>query len=181
MKVTFVDTKINSTKRIYFLDTTSYIYATSAGNVTLAAATLLTLGVAGTTDLGDGTLRIFRPNTDNKIDLGDASHRFNDAWLANITITDAKNIILGTTTGTKIGTATTQKLGFFNATPVIRQTQGATLTNNVTSGGTANQLDDFTSLTVYATDAATIRNDIYQLGQTLKTVVDALRTYGLLS
>lgn len=34
-----------------------------------------------------------------------------------LTITDGKNIVLDTTTGTKIGTATTQKLGFFNATP----------------------------------------------------------------
>ena len=30
------------------------------------------------------------------------------------------NIILGTTTGTTIGTATTQKLGLFNATPVVQ-------------------------------------------------------------
>lgn len=37
-------------------------------------------------------------------------------------IADAKNLILGSTTGTKIGTATTQKLGFWNATPVVKQT-----------------------------------------------------------
>jgi hypothetical protein len=36
-----------------------------------------------------------------------------------LTITD-KNIVLGTTTGTKIGTATTQKLGFYNATPIVQ-------------------------------------------------------------
>lgn len=40
------------------------------------------------------------------------------------TIADGKGIILGSTTGTKIGTATTQKLGFYNATPVI-QSSGA--------------------------------------------------------
>jgi hypothetical protein len=40
----------------------------------------------------------------------------------HISIPDAKNIILDTTTGTKIGTATNQKLGFFNKTPVIQQT-----------------------------------------------------------
>lgn len=40
--------------------------------------------------------------------------------IGNLTIADASNIILNTTTGTKIGTATTQKLGFFNATPVIK-------------------------------------------------------------
>ena len=33
----------------------------------------------------------------------------------------AGNIITDTTTGTKIGTATNQKLGFFNATPVVQQ------------------------------------------------------------
>jgi hypothetical protein len=38
------------------------------------------------------------------------------------TIADAKNIVLNTTTGTKIGTATTQKLGFYNATPIVRGT-----------------------------------------------------------
>lgn len=32
------------------------------------------------------------------------------------------NLVTDTTTGTKIGTATTQKLGFFNATPVVQQT-----------------------------------------------------------
>ena len=35
-------------------------------------------------------------------------------------ITD-KDIELGTTTGTKIGTATSQKLGFFNTTPVVQE------------------------------------------------------------
>ena len=37
-----------------------------------------------------------------------------------ITITDV-DIALSATTGTKIGTATTQKLGFFNATPVVQR------------------------------------------------------------
>jgi hypothetical protein len=37
-----------------------------------------------------------------------------------ITVSDGGNVVLGTTTGTKIGTATTQKLGFYNATPVVQ-------------------------------------------------------------
>lgn len=36
-------------------------------------------------------------------------------------VLDGRNIQLGTTTGTKIGTATTQKIGFFNKTPVAQQ------------------------------------------------------------
>lgn len=42
--------------------------------------------------------------------------------LSGVTFADATNIVLNTSTGTKIGTATTQKLGFFNATPVAQQT-----------------------------------------------------------
>lgn len=39
-----------------------------------------------------------------------------------ITLADAVNIVLNATTGTKIGTATTQKIGFFNAAPVVQPT-----------------------------------------------------------
>jgi hypothetical protein len=40
----------------------------------------------------------------------------------DLTIADATNIILNATTGTQIGTATTQKLGFYGATPVVQPT-----------------------------------------------------------
>ena len=36
------------------------------------------------------------------------------------TIADALNIAVGTTTGTKIGTGTTQKIGFYDKTPVVQ-------------------------------------------------------------
>lgn len=38
----------------------------------------------------------------------------------DLVFAEATNVILGTTTGTKIGTATTQKIGFFNKTPVVQ-------------------------------------------------------------
>lgn len=40
----------------------------------------------------------------------------------NITPIDGANIVLNATTGMKIGTATTQKLAFYNSTPVVQQT-----------------------------------------------------------
>jgi hypothetical protein len=40
---------------------------------------------------------------------------------------------LTTATGTKIGTATTQKLGFFNATPVVQQAAIADATDAATA------------------------------------------------
>lgn len=96
-----------------------------------------------------------------------------------ITLADANNIAVGTTTGTKIGTATTQKLGFYNSAPVVQQTQGV-IANNVTSGGSTGVIANYTDLTVYANDAAAIRNDIYQLALGLQGCIAALRTYGLL-
>jgi hypothetical protein len=52
---------------------------------------------------------------------------------SDITMADGKNIIVGSTTGTKIGTATTQKLAFYGAAPIVQQinTAGA-----VTAGAT---------------------------------------------
>lgn len=58
------------------------------------------------------------------------------------TIADAQNITVGSTTGTKVGTATTQKLGFWNATPVIQP-------------ASANQAAIGTLTTVTLTDSTT--------------------------
>jgi hypothetical protein len=50
----------------------------------------------------------------------------NTGWVAtfqgtaDVTLTDGVDFALGSTAGTKIGTATTQKVGFFNATPVVQ-------------------------------------------------------------
>jgi hypothetical protein len=55
----------------------------------------------------------------------------------DLQIADARNIALNTATGTKIGTATTQKLGFFNATPVVQQSAITSPTADVTSLKTA--------------------------------------------
>ena len=72
-------------------------------------------------------------------------------------------------------------VGFYGAAPVVQQANGVNLTNNVTAGGVNDTIANFTDLAVYANDAATIRNDIYQLARKLKTVNDALRTIGLMT
>lgn len=54
-------------------------------------------------------------------------------------VADAGNITVGTTTGTKIGTATTQKIGFYNATPVV---QPAAVANATTAVDVITQLND---------------------------------------
>jgi hypothetical protein len=74
------------------------------------------------------------------------------------------------------------KIGFFGATSVAKQTAGSSLTNNITSGGTSYTLGDWdVSVAPDASISRNIRNDMYQLGQVVKTILDALRSYGLLT
>jgi hypothetical protein len=54
-------------------------------------------------------------------------------------VASTKNIVTDTATGTKIGTATTQKIGFFNATPVVQQAAVADATD---AASTQDRLND---------------------------------------
>ena len=55
-----------------------------------------------------------------KLSIGGTLHTTWAAWLT--TLADAIDIAVWTTTGTKIGTATTQKLSLWNATPIVQPT-----------------------------------------------------------
>jgi hypothetical protein len=80
----------------------------------------------------------------------------------NLTIGEGNNIILGTTTGTKIGTATNQLLGFWNATPIVQPTTAVAAATRVHNSSTAIHTDDTFD------------------GYTLAQIVKALRNTGLL-
>ena len=109
-------------------------------------------------------------------------------------IKDGTNIPLDTTTGTKLGTATTQKLGFWNATPIVRpsaftQTYAtATKTHaNLTYvapaayGAGANGYS--TAAMAAAVHAAVIAlaADVANVKQVLNSVIDDLQSMGLLA
>lgn len=82
---------------------------------------------------------------------------------SNLQIYDGRNFVFSDTTGTKIGTATTQKIGFWNAKPIVQPTTAvAAATFVANTSGIAN-------------DTATF--DGYTIGQ----VVKALRDAGLLA
>jgi hypothetical protein len=70
------------------------------------------------------------------------------------------------------------QMGFFSAALVSQQTVGANV-NNVAASGTTGQFDDFTSLAVYATDAAAIHADIYQLSRSVAQLTVSMRNLGL--
>jgi len=90
--------------------------------------------------------------------------RFTIDNAGNTTWRDAANFIVGTTTGTKIGTATTQKISFWNATPIVQPTTGVAEAAYVENSGGVNVNDDSTFD-----------------GYTLRQVVKALRNAGILA
>lgn len=122
----------------------------------------------------------------------------------SLTLSDATTVILGSSTGTKIGTATTQKLAFYNSTPVVQPSAytqtyatadkthanatSATLTDS--TGGSA----DTTVADVTASHSQTILNnnfadltaqvnalrvDLLDAKQLLNSVIDDLQALGL--
>lgn len=112
-----------------------------------------------------------------------------------LTFADATNIVLNTTTGTKIGTGTTQKLAFYNSPPIVQpsaytqtystatKTQSnltsadlsTTASTQLTPWGFASQAqaDDI------ATQVNAIRVDIANIKQVLNAVIDDLQALGL--
>lgn len=98
-----------------------------------------------------------------------SSDTLSNKTLSGVTIADATNIVLNTTTGTKIGTATGQKLGFYNATPVIQQAGTGTSTGFVAGGGTA------------VTDESTFTGAVGSTAYRISDIVKALKNLGLLA
>jgi hypothetical protein len=100
---------------------------------------------------------------------------------ATLTLADALNIAVNTTTGTKIGTATTQKLGFYNATPVVQPAAIADLTVTATTG----TLPTATGSQVIANAAAPTNAELLkycvELEAKLELALARLRSLGLIA
>ena len=97
--------------------------------------------------------------------LNDGATTLNGTLAQNgtVTMSDGSNIVVGSTNGTKIGTATTQKIGFYNATPIVRPDTSVAASAFVAGTGTA------------VNDNSTFG------GYTIKQVVQALQNLGLLA
>jgi hypothetical protein len=120
---------------------------------------------AGTTGLIALLVQNSTPSTLFQI-LDNGSTTLNGTLAQNgtVTMSDGSNIAVGSTNGTKIGTATTQKIGFYNASPIVRPDTGvaeAAFVEN--AGGTA------------VNDNSTFG------GYTIQQVVQALQNLGLLA
>jgi hypothetical protein len=123
----------------------------------------------------EGALTLADPLSVGTVKAADGTTAFTIAnstgvttFAANVTLS-TKNIITDTTTGTKIGTATSQKLGFFNATPVVQQATTGTTTGFTAGAGTAVLSD------------STFTGGTGSAAYTIGDVVKALKNLGLLA
>jgi hypothetical protein len=120
-----------------------------------------------TTDPTFANCALMADNSDAAYDIFVARDNGSVKWSiadgGNTTWADAVNMVFNTTTGTKIGTATTQKIGFWNAAPIVQPTTAVAAATRVGGGGTT------------LTDTDTFD------GYTLAKVVRALRNSGLLA
>jgi hypothetical protein len=74
-------------------------------------------------------LNLYYPNTSSGGFTGNITLNGNITISGLVSLPNSSNIQLGTGAGTKIGTATTQKIGFYNATPVVQPTVVADATD----------------------------------------------------
>jgi len=87
----------------------------------------------------------------------------NVTFYSTLNLAENGHLVFGTSSGAKLGTATSQKIGFWNATPIVQPTTGVTSATLVSNAGT----------TLTSTDTFD--------GYTLPQVVKALRNMGLLA
>lgn len=164
---------------------------------TLAVDTGMMPRVDATAPLGSTALRYLRGVFSESLQVGTNPAAVGAVRFPNASAIHARNAtntgnihVIGTTTanrveiddganGTRIG-AINGALAFLSTvTPITQRVSAADLTNSVTAGGVNDTIANYTDLTTYATDAAAIRNNIYQLARQLKQINDGLRAYGL--
>jgi hypothetical protein len=88
------------------------------------------------------------------------------------TVAEGVNWTFGTVTGTKIGTATNQKIGFYGATPIVQPSGAAQAAMTNSTGGTVGT----TLSTCGATNSADQSGVINTNFASLNNLVEALRT-----
>ena len=121
----------------------------------------LTDNLASALDITESTnsyLKFTTTNSGEKIVFG-----------KDLDVSGDHDFIIGTSTGTKIGTATSQKIGFFNATPVVQQS-GTGETTGFTGGSGTTARDD-----------STFTGNVGSTAYTISDIVKALKNLGLLA
>jgi hypothetical protein len=87
----------------------------------------------------------------------------------DLTLAEGVDIAVGTSTGTKIGTATNQKLAFYNSTPIVQPATTGTATGFTAGSGTA------------VNDSSTFTGGTGATAYRISDIVKALKNLGLMA
>ena len=130
------------------------------------------------TDTGDNKITL-TDNLANALDITESTNSYLKFTTTNsgekvvfgkdLDISGDHDLIIGTSTGTKIGTAATQKIGFFNATPVVQQS-GTGETTGFTGGSGTTARDD-----------STFTGNVGSTAYRINDIVKALKNLGILA
>lgn len=86
-----------------------------------------------------------------------------------LNLSDGINVVVGSSTGTKIGTATTQKISFFNSTPIAQPSSTGETTGFTAGAGTT------------VTDQSTFTGNVGSTAYRISDVVKHLKNLGLIA
>ena len=100
---------------------------------------------------------------------------------STVTVSDAVNFAFNATTGTKLGTSTSQKLGFYNATPVVQPAAVANLTTAATSGSLPTADGSVTIANTATPTVTELLEYCVELEAKLEDLLGKLRTIGLIA
>lgn len=158
---------------------------TLSGNLNIAGD-LITSGANGLILTTTGATNVTLPTTGTLITDSSPSTLTNKT-LGTTTFSDAANIILDANIGTRIGTATGQKLGFYNATPVARQAALTAALTQITfsePAATDFAIASVSNVTPFGFTTANEGNTVMKVINNLQVRVDQLesrlQSYGLL-
>lgn len=147
---------------------THNIAVPDGGNIVLGATSGTQLGSTSSQKLGFfGATPVIQPVASAELFAALNALGLLPTGTHNISVPDGGNIVLGGTTGTQIGTAaTSQKLGFFGATPVIQPTSSAEATVSTAAVSSAAGIYGYTFAqgTAIITLVNELRNQLVNLG-----------------
>jgi hypothetical protein len=126
--------------------------------------------------LATTTVRVFLESRVTPLSLSGLGALFSEG----LTLGDGGNVSVGSTTGSKIGVSASQKLGFFDATPVAQPSGASQGTVTNSTGGTANGTMAAVGATNSADQSATINKNFTELWTLQNAIRAALVNLGLM-